>query len=246
MQYHGVQMPQPMKNLLIVDDEESIRSLLSQIFMRSGYAVRVACDGFAALVEMRAELPDVLLSDLNMPGMSGFELLSVVRRRLPEVYVIATSGAYTGDDVPEGIAADGFYRKASNFGALIEMVEAAMLRAEPPARDGASPPLWVTRLGGESGSFGIIGCPECLRSSAQPLSGSALTIHETVCRDCGVAIRYAVVKELDPATSQPYLGAMDGMDLGAGMSRGQRARQRLGRMAPARMGGPMLGTGTAG
>ncbi len=208
--------------------------------------MRVACDGFTALAEMRAQMPDVLLSDLHMPGMSGFELLSVVRRRMPSVYVIATSGAYTSDAVPEGIAADAFYRKATNFGALIEMVETAMLRAEAPARDGSTAPLWVTRLGAESGSFGMIGCPECLRSYAQPLPGSTQTVHETVCRDCGVVIRYAVVKELDPATSQPYLAAMDGVELAEGMSRGQHAGQRLGRMAPARMGGPMLGTGTAG
>jgi CheY-like chemotaxis protein len=234
------------KRLLIVDDEAPIRTTLSHVFARTGYAVSVASDGFSALAEMRADVPDVLLSDLHMPGMSGFELLSVVRRRMPGVYVIATSGAYMGDAVPEGIAADGFYRKASNFGALIAMVEAAMLQAEPLVREAAHTPLWVTRLGGEGGSFGMIGCPDCLRSYAQPLAGSSQTVHETVCRDCGVVIRYAVVKELDPVTSQPYLGAMDGMDPGAGMSRGQRAGERIGRMAPARMGGPMLGTGTAG
>jgi CheY-like chemotaxis protein len=192
------------KRLLIVDDETAIRSTMLHVFARTGYAVSVASDGFSALAEMRGGVPDVLLSDLHMPGMSGFELLSVVRRRMPEVYVIATSGAYAGDAVPEGIAADAFYRKASNFGALIAMMEAAMARTAAPVREPGNAPLWVTRLGAESGSFGMIGCPDCLRSYAQPLAGSSQTVHETVCRDCGVAIRYAVVKELDPATSQPY------------------------------------------
>jgi CheY-like chemotaxis protein len=233
------------KRLLIVDDEAAIRTTLSHVFARTGYAVSVACDGFSALAEMRVDVPDVLLSDMHMPGMSGFELLSVVRRRMPQVYVIATSGAYTGDAVPEGIAADAFYRKASNFGALIAMVEAAMLRTAPPARDAANAPLWVTRLGAESGSFGMIGCPECLRSYAQPLAGSSQTVHETVCRDCGVAIQYAVVKELDPATSQPYPATMDGIGLAHGARDARTGRMAPARSAPQRMGGPMLGTGTA-
>ena len=88
-------MPETIK-LLIVDDEPATRKLLSQIFGQMGHSVRTAQDGFSALEQIRESMPDVLLSDLHMPGMSGFELLSVVRRRLPGIYVIATSGAYRG------------------------------------------------------------------------------------------------------------------------------------------------------
>ncbi len=104
-------MPDLKARLLIVDDEPMTRTLLTQIFWGLGHPVRAAEDGFAALEEMRKETPDILLSDLNMPRMSGFELLSVVRRKLPEVYVIATSGAFTGDGVPNGIARRCFPRK---------------------------------------------------------------------------------------------------------------------------------------
>ena len=82
-------MPDLKPRLLIVDDEPTTRTLLTQIFGGLGHPVRAAEDGFAALEEMRKETPDILLSDLNMPRMSGFELLSVVRRKLPEIYVIA-------------------------------------------------------------------------------------------------------------------------------------------------------------
>jgi len=75
-------MPNLKAKLLIVDDEPSTRTLLGQIFRGMGHAVRVAEDGFAALEEIRAEKPDILVSDLNMPRMSGFELLSVVARSL--------------------------------------------------------------------------------------------------------------------------------------------------------------------
>src|ERR1035438_487726 len=96
--------------LLIVDDEPSIRESMSLILADIGYSVRTAEDGFSALIEMRKEIPDILLSDLNMPGMSGFGLLSVVRRRFPAMQTIAMSGAFHGDEVPSGVAADRFYQ----------------------------------------------------------------------------------------------------------------------------------------
>ena len=61
----------------------------------------------------------MILSDLNMPGMSGFEFLSVVRRRFPTVKVVAMSSAFTVDAIPPGVAADGFYQKGSSLGHLL-------------------------------------------------------------------------------------------------------------------------------
>ncbi len=67
----------------IVDGEPSIRMSVSHVLTEMGYRVRTAEDGFSALAELRKEIPDILLSDLNMPGMSAFELLSEVRRSFP-------------------------------------------------------------------------------------------------------------------------------------------------------------------
>ena len=103
-------MPHAKIKLLIVDDEPSTRMSLSHIFTELGHGVRSAKDGFSALFEIRQEIPDVILSDLNMPGMSGFEFLSIVRRRFPGIHVIAMSGAFSGDGVQPGVAAD-FSRK---------------------------------------------------------------------------------------------------------------------------------------
>src|ERR1700677_1978070 len=111
-------MPDLKATMLIVDDEPSTRTLLSQILGGLGHRVRAAEDGFSALEQIRQTVPDIILSDLNMPGMSGFELLSVVRRRLPAIYVIATSGAYTGRGIPRGIVADAFYQKATGLDTL--------------------------------------------------------------------------------------------------------------------------------
>ncbi len=116
-------MPALKRKILVVDDEPSTRMLISQIFMQLGHEVRAADDGFAALAEIRQDCPDMILSDLNMPGMSGFELLSVVRRRFPVIRVIAMSGAFSGDAVQPGVAADAFYEKATTLHGLLQDCE---------------------------------------------------------------------------------------------------------------------------
>ena len=112
-------MPNAKVKLLVVDDDVSLLMLLSQIFTESGYNVRSAEDGFSALAEIRNEIPNIILSDLNMPGMSGYEFLSVVRRRFPAIRTIAMSGGLSGDGVPPGVVADAFYEKGTNLSSFI-------------------------------------------------------------------------------------------------------------------------------
>jgi len=116
-------MRQPEARFFIVDDEESIRMSLSHVLSEMGYRVRTAEDGFSALAERRKEIPDILLSDLNMPGMSGFELLLEVRSHFPSIQTIAMSGAFSGDEVPSGVAADAFYQKGCGVASLLKIVE---------------------------------------------------------------------------------------------------------------------------
>lgn len=131
--------------LLIVDDEPAIRATLSSMFTTVGHSVRCAQDGFSALAALRAEIPDILLSDLNMPGMSGFEFLSVVRRRFPWIPVIAMSGAFSGEGVPLGVAADVFYQKGSGAGALLETVRGVARMQHSSVRHPlASAPIWIS------------------------------------------------------------------------------------------------------
>jgi CheY-like chemotaxis protein len=110
-------------SILIVEDDDQIRSLLSTILEQSGYSVRLAHDGVAALEELRIEMPDVLLSDLYMPRMTGFELLSVVRQQFSRTRVVAMSSAFSGNEVPAGVTADAFYPKASNVGGLLDIIQ---------------------------------------------------------------------------------------------------------------------------
>jgi CheY-like chemotaxis protein len=106
-------MPCFSASLLVVDDNAVIRACLSELLAEHGYRLRTSPEGFSAPAEIRREVPDLIVSDLDMPGMSGFELLSVVRRRYPSIPVIATSGAFSGKDLPLGVAADAFYERES-------------------------------------------------------------------------------------------------------------------------------------
>jgi CheY-like chemotaxis protein len=128
--------------LLIVDDDESVRESLLQLFTELGLSVRSAEDGSSALLEIRQEVPDIILSDLNMPRMSGFEFLSVVRRRFPAVRVIAMSGEFSGDDIPPGIAADAFYEKGPRLSPLLQIMQSMIcVERSPPLHRQTSAPI---------------------------------------------------------------------------------------------------------
>src|ERR1700733_578534 len=136
-------------NLLIVDDDPALRSSLSQIFTSQGHAVRLADDGFAALDNIRQQVPDIILSDLNMPGMSGFELLSVIRRRFPNIQAIAMSGAFSGEGLQLGVAADAFYEKGTGIRNLLLIINDMTHPEWQPSLRSSSKlaPIWIHRNG---------------------------------------------------------------------------------------------------
>jgi len=185
--------------LLIVDNDPAIRFSLCQILRNMGHAVRTAEDGFYALQEMNSSIPDILLSDLNMPRMSGFELLSVVRRRFPSIYVIGMTGAFI-DRLPPGIAADAFYRKASGVATLFQLIEtgAATDRLAVLASR-KSAPIWIPiptdpQSGKSLPKQVFIGCPECLRAFPQ-VSDVVGEPRETFCTHYLAPVHFAVVEQ---------------------------------------------------
>ena len=192
--------------LLIADDEPSIRMAMSIVLTEIGYHVRSAQDGFSALAEMRKETPDILLSDLNMPGMSGFELLSVVRRRFPSVQTIDMSGAFLGDEVPSGVAADAFYQKGSSVGSLLRIMESLPVAERPLTQQPSSAlaPVWIRRGGSDpSGElYCTIACPECLRTFSQALGDQSNQTSKTDCTHCHCSIPYLIVQQADWAHAQ--------------------------------------------
>lgn len=177
--------------LLVVDDEPSLRTSFSLVLRQLGYDVRSAGSGFSALSEMRNEVPDVLLSDLNMPGMSGFEFLSVVRRRFPAIPVIAMSGSFASSQVPDGVAADGFLQKGCGIDLLLKTLAAVCQKNELTREE---TPIWISPNGHDSSGepFVTMVCPECLRGFSLAVSDPINHIDETNCIYCGVSIQYGI------------------------------------------------------
>lgn len=86
-----------MKRILLVEDEGDLRALLTKMIERGGYEVVQACDGNEAEAILRNESVDLIISDLVMPGKDGIELLMDIRRKLPDIKIIAMSGGgHTG------------------------------------------------------------------------------------------------------------------------------------------------------
>lgn len=85
---NGVDVPQ----ILIVDDEEVIREVLSDFLAMDGFAVHTAADGAEALVELSRRRYDLVLSDLKMPNMGGLELLEAIGKHSPSTVTIIMTG----------------------------------------------------------------------------------------------------------------------------------------------------------
>ncbi|HYV20213.1 MAG TPA: sigma-54 dependent transcriptional regulator [Verrucomicrobiae bacterium] len=81
-------MIEPKGTVVVADDEETARTSLGEILRQDGYVVRLAADGEEALALVAAVSPDILLTDLRMPKLSGDELLERVRKAFPDVAVV--------------------------------------------------------------------------------------------------------------------------------------------------------------
>lgn len=152
--------------ILVVEDDITVRRTISKVLESEGYKVSTATDGFDALLHLQQEIPDVILSDLNMPQMSGFELLSVVRRRFPKIMVVAASGAYSSSAVPEGVLADAFYPKGQESAVNLLEIIANLIRTGPVKHKGQNAPVWIPRNGKDHNGkpFVVLTCTQCLRS----------------------------------------------------------------------------------
>lgn len=79
-------------NILIVDDELAMRNLLENILIQEGYNIGLAENGDDALKMIKNNKYDLVLSDIKMPGMNGFELLKIIKSEHPEIGVIMMTG----------------------------------------------------------------------------------------------------------------------------------------------------------
>jgi CheY-like chemotaxis protein len=193
-------MATPIKHrILVVDDDESVRDIFALSLRKEGYEVVTAENGFDALVKLKeVVIPDVIISDLNMPKMSGFEFLSVVRRRFPKISVIASSGAYGSRAVPTGVLADSFYAKGEDplqtlLNNVADLIQTSAAQAS--AHLNASAPVWIPRNGKDANGipYIVVTCTECLRSFPLNVSKEEnQEVLETQCLFCSNPVKYII------------------------------------------------------
>ncbi len=81
--------------ILVVDDDLDTRELVAAALIETGYAAEVAQDGFDAVAKLQALTPDLVLTDLMMPGMHGVDLAQWIRTYKPGLPVIVITGRET-------------------------------------------------------------------------------------------------------------------------------------------------------
>jgi two-component system response regulator (stage 0 sporulation protein F) len=116
--------------ILIVDDESMMRNLLQKILRREGYKTFTAANGKEALGVMASESVDIVISDLKMPEVDGFELLKSIKQLHPDVGVIimtAYGDTYTVKDVLL-LGADEYITKPFKSHEITLVVERAYWR----------------------------------------------------------------------------------------------------------------------
>jgi len=190
--------------VLVLDDEPSIREAAGAILESHGYEVLTVADGLDGLRALSSSLPDVIISDLNMPRMSGFEFLAIVRKRFPRIATIAMSGEYITGENPSGILADAFLQKGSYtvkelFEEVAKLLAASPIRSEREKSDIA--PLFVPR---DHAGYLIITCPKCLRPNkleAMSLNGG---IHQTICQSCSAPVKFEINHEIEPLIKRKH------------------------------------------
>lgn len=178
-----------------MDDNERARELAHAVLSAQGYGVVCAADGFEALSALKQSLPDVIISDLRMPNMNGFEFLSVVRKRFPHIPVIAVSGEFSGVDVPENVLADAFFEKGRySAGELLEKIN--RLLEEGPSRPHGNrvpkPAVWIPIS--TKADYIALTCPNCLRTFPIPVPVPA-EVNTAVCDFCSTEVSFQITDE---------------------------------------------------
>jgi two-component system response regulator PilR (NtrC family) len=96
-------------NILVVDDEEVLRDVLSTVLTREGYRVRAVADAAAAIAAAEEETFDVVLLDLMLPDRSGLEVLRELRRRDPEAVVVVITAYSSIEGAIEAMREGAFH-----------------------------------------------------------------------------------------------------------------------------------------
>jgi two-component system response regulator PilR (NtrC family) len=196
-----------MANLLIVDDELSMRQLLTLVFEREGHQVRTAENGRRAMESLRKEPADLILSDVKMPDMGGIELLREARELLPDVAVVMMTAFATVETAREAfkLGADDFIQKPFDEIEELKLIIGRALEKQELVRQNQA----FRRAQRERGSLGnIIGRSERMQAVYQMIetvAGVQSTILVTGESGTGKELVARAIHDLSPRAEKPFI-----------------------------------------
>ena len=208
------------KTILIVDDHISVRTLVKDYLTAQGYRVVSAADGQEALTVARVERPDLILLDVMMPNLDGFEFMRVFRRDQSAPVILLTARvAETDKVVGLELGADDYVTKPFGMQELVARIR-AVLRRVAPERPAAALRVGDLALDRDSREVTVAGQPVVLTRSEFDLLAALLEapgrvftreqllerlqgeVYEGVERTIDVHIRN-LRRKLEPEPSQP-------------------------------------------
>lgn len=117
-----------MAKILLVEDDELVRDMLTQILERASHKVIPAANGEEAIEQLKKDKPDIMVTDIIMPKKSGITLISEVKNRHPNLEIIAISGGGRLDpmgylDLSESLGASVSFEKPIDNTALLMAID---------------------------------------------------------------------------------------------------------------------------
>jgi len=127
----------PSKTILIVEDSPAQTELLRHALTNAGYRVLAAANGAQGLALVKAQHPDAVVSDINMPVMNGYAMCEAIRSEVPQINmpVILLTMLSAPQDVIRGInvGADAYITKPYNIAGLLARIEALLAHPTEPS-----------------------------------------------------------------------------------------------------------------
>ena len=201
------------RTILVVDDKEMMRDSIGSTLTRAGFSVRTACDAKGALKEIASRRPDAVVTDLNMPGMTGIELAGEIRAIDDELPVILMTAFGTIETAVEAMknGAYDFITKPFEGDELIISIKRAISHASV-VRENAILKAKVARSSpgqmGLSGLDRIIGDSDAIRKvreQVRAVASSHGTVLVTGESGVGKEVVAHAVHDLSPRVDSPYL-----------------------------------------
>jgi two-component system response regulator AtoC len=194
-------MPTSSGAVLIVDDEEAVSAVLAGLLSQEGYQPRVASSGEEAMHLLETELADVVITDLQMPGMSGMDVLSRIATQWPDIPVIVLTAHGTIQAAVDAMkaGAQDFMLKPFDRAELLYVVNKVVTKVRRAER---TPPQVPEQSGGMVGNSAAMKQVHVLLRHVAPATSTILIRGES---GTGKELVAKAIHSLSPRAGSPLI-----------------------------------------